>query len=99
MVARLQTAGFYVCDDRVERVTAIFAGVVLVHAGTHVAPLLFRQINLLFCPKFPRHVDEVCRPPPWPVAQSGFPVEESDERGGREAVRADDEVVPASGGP
>jgi tetratricopeptide (TPR) repeat protein len=34
MVARLQTAGFYVCDDPVERQTAIFVEVGLVHAGT-----------------------------------------------------------------
>jgi hypothetical protein len=30
MVARLQTAGFYLCDERVERHTTIFSGVVLV---------------------------------------------------------------------
>jgi transposase len=43
-----------------------------------------------------RHVDQLCCPPPRAVAEPSFPPEATDERGGEEAVRADDAVAPAS---
>jgi site-specific recombinase XerD len=47
MVARLQTAGFYLSDDRVERHTTIFSGVVLVARWNACFALPFLLVRIL----------------------------------------------------
>jgi hypothetical protein len=42
------------------------------------------------------HVDQLCCPSPWALPEPGLQMETADERRGKEALRADEDVVPAS---